>query len=165
MSEIEKPWPSSGIIDLLVQKATGQFIYAATVFKFVGEEYYRVNEQFDIISQPTSQRSAVFLVLDALYTQILSTCRHRSSLLLILGIVLAFHCPQPPEVVEDIFQMKRNEVNLVLRGLRSLIRIPRIECRDPQHDEQKAEIQEKGLRFYHASFNDILLDQDRSGPF
>jgi NACHT domain len=165
MADIEKPWPSDGVIDLLVQKASGQFIYAATVLKFVGEEYYRPNKQLDIVLQPTPRRSTAFPDLDALYTQILLTCPHRASLLLILGTILTFHCPQLPEVIEDIFQMERNEVNLVLRSLRSLVRIPGLECHGSQHDEEAEGEDDKGLRFYHASFHDFLVDQNRSGPF
>ena len=164
MADIEKPWPSDGVIDLLIQKASGQFIYAATVLKFVGEEYYRPNKQLDIVLQPTPRRSTAFPDLDALYTQILLTCPHRASLLLILGTILTFHCPQLPEVIEDICHMERNEVNLVLRSLRSLVRIPGIECRSSQHEEPEGE-DDTGLRFYHASFHDFLVDEDRSGPF
>ena len=36
MSRVEQPWPGEGIVDLLVQRSSGQFIYAATVLKFVG---------------------------------------------------------------------------------------------------------------------------------
>ena len=66
MADVEKPWPSDGVVDL-VQKASGQFIYAVTVLKFVGEENYRPNKQLNIVLQPTprtfdsfprSQRSA-----------------------------------------------------------------------------------------------------------
>ena len=42
MSHVEQPWPSEGIIDLLVQRSSGQFIYAATVLKFQG---YRSSEE------------------------------------------------------------------------------------------------------------------------
>jgi hypothetical protein len=36
MYHVEQPWPKEGIIDLLVQRSSGQFIYAVTILKFVG---------------------------------------------------------------------------------------------------------------------------------
>ena len=39
LSRVEQPWPGEGIIDLLVQRSSGQFIYAATVLKFVGADF------------------------------------------------------------------------------------------------------------------------------
>ena len=39
LSHVEHPWPKEGVIDLLVQRSSGQFIYAATVLKFVGAEF------------------------------------------------------------------------------------------------------------------------------
>ena len=36
MSDVAKPWPSYRVIDGLVYRASGQFIYPATVLKFVG---------------------------------------------------------------------------------------------------------------------------------
>ena len=39
LSRVKQPWPEEGIIDLLVQRSSGQFIYAATVLKFVGIEF------------------------------------------------------------------------------------------------------------------------------
>jgi hypothetical protein len=132
------------VVDILVQKASGQFIYAATVLKFVGEEYYRPNKQLNIALQPTPRRSTAGPDLDALHTPnfiALST----SSFSLILVTIFTFHCLQLPDVIEDIFHMERNEVNLVLRSLRSLVRIPGIECRRSQHKEPEGE-DDKGLR-------------------
>ena len=33
-------WNNHGIIDLLVQRSSGQFIYATTVLKFLGADFY-----------------------------------------------------------------------------------------------------------------------------
>jgi hypothetical protein len=77
--------------------------------------------------------------------QILLTCPRRVSPLLILGTIFTFHCLQLPDVIEDIFHMERNEVNLVLRSLRSLVRIPGIECRRSQREAPEGE-DDKGLR-------------------
>ena len=38
-----------GIIDLLVQRSSGQFIYAATVLKFVGSDFYSPSKQLALV--------------------------------------------------------------------------------------------------------------------
>ena len=51
MSNVEKPWPSYSVLDDLVDKASGQFIYPATVLKFVGDPNYRPTDRLDISPQ------------------------------------------------------------------------------------------------------------------
>jgi hypothetical protein len=69
LSHVKQPWPEEGIIDLLVQRSSGQFIYAATVVKFVGADFCSPTKQLALVlkSDPTA-----FSDLDQLYTQILS---------------------------------------------------------------------------------------------
>ena len=50
MSDVAKPWPSYSVLDDLVDKASGQFIYPATVLKFVGNPNYRPTDRLDIIA-------------------------------------------------------------------------------------------------------------------
>ena len=75
MSNVAKPWPSYRILDVLVDKASGQFIYPATVLKFVGDPNYRPTDRLDIItSMPAISPSALtpkpLGALDQLYSQI-----------------------------------------------------------------------------------------------
>ena len=49
MSNVAKPWPSYRVLDDLVDKASGQFIYPATVLKFVDDPNYRPTDCLDII--------------------------------------------------------------------------------------------------------------------
>ena len=44
--------PSEGIIDLLVQRFSGQFIYAATVLKFVGADFCSPTKQLEVVLKP-----------------------------------------------------------------------------------------------------------------
>ena len=62
-----QPWPSTGIIDLLVKRSSGKFIYAATVLKFVGAD--SPTKQLELVLKPNS---TAFSNLDQQYTQILS---------------------------------------------------------------------------------------------
>jgi len=114
MEQAVQPWPGTGIIDL-VQKASGQFIYASTTLTFVGAEFYNPISQLEIILDGTP-----FSDLDHLYSQILSIYPVPERLIRVLCIIPALHSPQPPEVIEDLLGMKV-EVGLVLRSLHSLI--------------------------------------------
>ena len=66
---MEQPWPCKGIIDLLVQRSSGQFIYATTVLKFLGADFCSPTKQLDLVLKPDP---TVFSESDKLYTQILS---------------------------------------------------------------------------------------------
>lgn len=72
MESITKPWPSGGVLDFLVDRSSGQFIYATTVLKFIGDvNFLPVGRLKAVINASDSRaRSA----LDDLYLQILSAC-------------------------------------------------------------------------------------------
>ena len=160
MEHVVQPWPGTGVLDLLVQKASGQFIYASTVLKFVGAEFYNPISQLDIVLDPSSSNEAPFSELDILYSQILSTYPISENLICVLGIVLSLHCPQPPEVIEDLLGLQTGEVGLVLRGLHSLIKFPHI-----SDEKYTAFSKDNKVQLLHASFRDYLIDASRAGRF
>jgi hypothetical protein len=153
LSHVEQPWPSKGIIDLLVQRSSGQFIYAATVLKFVAADFCSPTEQLALVLKrdPTA-----FSDLDQLYTQILSVYPSAENIVQILGIISASQgIDVEVEVIEDVFEMEEGKVKLMLRGLSSLMR-------------DDWEIEDSGViipHFIHASFSDYLSNSSRSGPF
>ena len=153
LSRVEQPWPGEGVIDLLVQRSSGQFIYAATVLKFVGADFCSPTKQLALILKPDP---TAFSDLDQLYTQILSVYPSSVNIVQILGIIIAFDEMNLPEVIEDIFGMEEGRLELVLQGLSSLM---------------KEENLNTGVNSYvishfaHASFSDYLFDSTRSGSF
>ena len=154
---VEQPWPREGIIDLLVQRSSGQFIYAATVLKFVGATFCSPTSQLALVLRPDP---AAFSDLDHLYTQILSVFPSSVNIVKVLGIISIFH-GNLAEVVEDIFGMEKGHLKLVLRGLSSLT---------IDESDESGECLNKGdipyviPHFAHASFGDYLFDPSRSGP-
>jgi hypothetical protein len=64
LSHIKQPWPEKGIIDLLVQRSSGQSIYAATVLKFVGADFCSPTKQLALVLKPDP---TAFSDLDQLY--------------------------------------------------------------------------------------------------
>ena len=168
MANVDTPWPSTSVIDFLVQKSSGQFIYAATVLKFVGADLHIPTVQLDIVLQPPPVRSTLFSNLDQLYTQVLKLCPYPEILTRIFSLMLILHCPQPFSVYEDILDLPTGHVSRILRGMRSLVRFPD-DIDDAQEKftlRQSAQYDQTcGLRLHHASFRDFLLDRSRSEQF
>ena len=148
LANVEQPWPREGIIDLLVQRSSGQFIYAATILKFVGADFCSPTKQLALVLEPDP---TAFSDLDHLYTQILSVYPSSVNIVQVLGIIIACERNNLPEVIEDILGMEEGELKLVLRGLSSLMDGNWTEHFYPP--------------FAHASFRDYLFNSSRSGPF
>ena len=136
-----------------MQRSSGQFIYAATVLRFVGAEFCSPTKQLALVLKPDSK---AFSDLDQLYTQILSVYPSEVNIVQILGIISASH-GELAEVMEDIFGMEESELKLVLRGLSSLTK--------DENDENEGATSYVIPHFAHASFGDYLFNSSRSGPF
>ena len=158
LSHVEQPWPEEGIIDLLVQRSSGQFVYAATVIEFVGADFRSPTKQLALVLKPDF---TAFSDLDQLYTQILSVYPSAVNIVQVLGFVIAFDRKDLPEVIEDILGMEEGELKLVLHGLSPLMKM----------NDENRECLNKGAisyvipHFAHASFCDYLFDSSRSGSF
>jgi hypothetical protein len=81
---MEQPWPGEGIINLLAQRSSGQFIYATTVLKFVGVDFCSPTKQLELVLKPDP---TAFSDLDQLYTQILSVYPSNVNIVQVLGII------------------------------------------------------------------------------
>ena len=161
LSHVEHPWPKEGVIDLLVQRSSGQFIYAATVLKFVGADLCSPTKQLALVLKPDA---TAFSDLDQLYTQILSVYPRAVNIVQVLGIISVSH-GKLAEVMEDIFGMEEGELKLLLRGLSSLMKDEDNES-DDDWDCLNSEATSYVIpHFAHASFGDYLFDSNRSGPF
>ena len=158
LSHVAQPWPGYGVIGLLVQRSSGQFIYAATVLKFVGADFCSPTKQLELVLKPDP---TAFSDLDQLYTQILSVYPTTVNIVHILGIISASHGVLA-EVMEDIFGMEEGQLKLMLSGLLSLMK---------DEGDGNGNCLNKGVipyvipHFAHASFCDYLFDSSRSGPF
>jgi len=157
MRFIPRPWPSEDIIEQLVWKSGGYFIYASTVIKFIDEEYFSPVARLDQVLGTSNSSSELnpFAELDQLYIQILSAypISQLPTLKHILGHVIMspdfkvmnLYLPS----IEDILDLAPGQMDLTLRGLRSLVSFtfPAF-CRE--------------LTLIHASFADFLLDRARA---
>ncbi|KAF5361393.1 hypothetical protein D9758_006272 [Tetrapyrgos nigripes] len=168
MAHIALPWPPIGVIDDLVQRASGQFIYASTVLKYVGDEYSLPAERLELVLGLPLGDPDAFSELDALYRQILSSNRNKARVVQILGTVLAIkdiRSLQSSElqlinwhyfvsdrevidIVEQLLSLPTGAVTVSLRGMHSVLQI------------------DSGIgKFRHKSFLDFLFDARRSGEY
>jgi hypothetical protein len=156
LPHVDQPWPSKGVIDLLVQRSSGQFIYAATLLKFVAADFCSPTEQLALVLKPDP---LAFSDLDQLYTHILSVYPRAVNIVQILGIIIASRSSFP-EVIEDILGMEEGKLKLVLRGLSSLMK-----DENYGNDGIGERFNNGVIHFAHASFSDYLFNSSRSGPF
>ncbi|KAJ7214097.1 hypothetical protein GGX14DRAFT_618368 [Mycena pura] len=150
MFDVPRPWPSQTVIQHLVDKSSGYFIYAATVVKFIDDQDFRPTERLEIVMGiAESEHGSPFSVLDQLYAQILEAVPVRRSLLRILSVIAA-GCYLLPAQIEQLLGMKSGDVRLTMRRARSVINVSS---------------QSQDVIPHHASFLDFLNDQTRSSIF
>jgi len=156
MEFVSRPWPSDEVIQQIVNKSGGYFIYASTIIRFTDEEYFEPPKRLDQILNSSNlsviSDSPPFAELDNLYMDILSFCPEPQIPLLkrILGYAVFPSSPRGIGHIAAFLRLPEGEVKLALRGLRSLVSFEGV--RGP-------------LEMMHASFTDFLLDEARSGVY
>ncbi|PPQ81731.1 LOW QUALITY PROTEIN: hypothetical protein CVT26_007855 [Gymnopilus dilepis] len=156
-------WPLQSDIHTLVSKASGQFIYASTVDKFVSSSRHNPADRLDIVTRSRNDDSSSpgldepFRQLDLLYSSIFLAL-DPSNLSLTLGILGLFFAFQPlsescwnfrqtPSFIEKFLNLKRGDVRRLLFDLQAILIVG--------HDNQT-------IRIFHASLPDYLFDKSRS---
>ena len=182
MSNVAKPWPSYRVLDDLVDKASGQFIYPATVLKFVGDPNYRPTDRLDMITSiPVISSSALatkpLAALDQLYSQILSMSSDKQRTLDILSALIAIQVTTSRlyvvgrtfdeyllSIAEKLLGLRPGDGPQALRLIHSLLHITGRSMSDVADDISPLEGHYPGdeVSFHHKSFIDYLLDPSRS---
>ena len=175
MPEVESPWPSEYDLQELVWRASGQFIYAATVVRFVDSDtdFCTPEEKLKIILKPSPMQSSAFSELDRLYTQILSVYPDSEVLVHTLGAILVFESlssdmyehVNSPATIAAIIGFREAKLHLVLRALQSITEVQtELVFGDVDHEPNGTKIQEV-IKLSHRSFYDFFTDRARSGPY
>ncbi|KAJ7637486.1 hypothetical protein B0H17DRAFT_496110 [Mycena rosella] len=147
------PWPAPEVIDRLVEKSSGYFIYASTIIKFIDDKHYRPTRRLAAIEGLSGVHSpSPFAALDALYRQILLEIPENPDLVPILRVIHHFHLR--PDQIEELLGLESGDVQLALRGLYSVI-----------DSTASHPFLNSGPGFIHASFADFLQDPLRAGDF
>ncbi|KAF7330634.1 NACHT domain-containing protein [Mycena sanguinolenta] len=164
MAAIPFPWPATQVVDSLVQKSSGYFIYASTIIKFIDDRDFRPTERLKVIMGiKEADDESPFAALDLLYTQILSQIPACHRLLRILTVVTA-RFDLSIGHIEQLLGLEPGDVRLTLRGLHSLIHVRK----SPSIMEDSGNRDDSfnlGIFVHHASFYDFLQDPRRAGIF
>ncbi|KAJ3771585.1 hypothetical protein FB446DRAFT_613464, partial [Lentinula raphanica] len=158
-SLIEKEWPSNEAIVILRDRARGLFIYAATVVKFVADEFVDdPKDQLKIILKRTmlSDQTSPFADIDKLYLQVLESSLPRGGqpntklidrFQKIIGTIVLLMDPLPLAPLEEFLGVASGTAYSALKFLHSLIVVPK-SLTEPIH-------------IIHPSFHDFLVDPGR----
>ncbi|KAJ7606379.1 hypothetical protein B0H17DRAFT_1119642 [Mycena rosella] len=123
MAGIPDPWPSEDVINLLVQKSGGHFLYPATVIKYVDDKSGLPAERLVEVVVSAASDSALSPT-DQLYHHILSSGADPPALLRVLGPIVALYTPLPPKELEVLVGLGRGDVCTTLREMHALVDVP-----------------------------------------
>jgi hypothetical protein len=154
---IPPKWPLPDILEQLVRKSSGQFIYASTVIRYVASIRHKPADRLDIIlGLRPPQKDLPFAELDALYTHILAGVEDTERVLEILSVVFFCNHPTPmykwnlrPPIIEKFLGLQPGDVELYLGELNSLVNFK----------------SDGKICVLHASLTDFFVDPTRSKTF
>ena len=157
-AHLPTPWPSDADIYRLVDKSSGQFIYASTVVEFIESPHHSPEERLNIVFglAATPDEESPFAELDALYRQIFSAVANFNikdilEALSIFFLVDAKCIEKSPRAIERFLSFSPGRVRIILSDLHSAVGLP--------------EEDDGPIRVFHASLIDFLLDRARSGDY
>ncbi|KAF8198466.1 hypothetical protein BJ912DRAFT_951483 [Pholiota molesta] len=145
---IPETWPSPDLVQALVEKSSGQFIYASVVIKFVSAPNSHPVQRLEMVRgiRPT-RLDTPFAQLDALYQHIFSSVDDIEGTLPVLAYsILMRHTDIP--MITKFLGLSEGTVETALVDLTSVIA-----CKDGH------------VIYLHASLPDFLLDATRSQQY
>ncbi|TFK62731.1 hypothetical protein BDN72DRAFT_376382 [Pluteus cervinus] len=155
-------WPSQGEVEELVDRASGQFVFAATVVRFVDDENEDPVEMLNLVME---QRTSSFEAVDLLYLVILNRVgmtldKSGNSLerrQLMENLILHVdHKPSSSLTIADFWFEKEVTVNILVRHLQAVL------VRNPNSHGRDSEIV---IQFRHKSFHDFFTRPSAPHPF
>ncbi|KAJ3514654.1 hypothetical protein NLJ89_g2257 [Agrocybe chaxingu] len=155
---IPAAWPPDEAITTLVQKSSGQFVYASTVVRYVQAIDYHPMQRLEIMLglAPPPKNHSPFADLDELYFQVLTTVDDIKASLLVLSILLlpgnrAIGDDAQPDMLDRLLKYQPGRTQLLLNKMASIV----------SYDRAK----HSTIQLLHASLSDFLLDETRSNEF
>ena len=150
-------WPLPNVLNQLVRKSSGQFIYASTVIHYVSSIRHKPADRLDIVlGIRPPQKDLPFAELDALYMHILASVENIEPVLDILSVIFFPHgplhhvpflmYPKQPGMIEKVLSLQTGDVELYLGDLSLLVSI------GPDQE----------VNILHASLTDFFMDPTRS---
>ncbi|KAJ2926404.1 hypothetical protein H1R20_g10694, partial [Candolleomyces eurysporus] len=163
-------WPDSLIVERIVTAASGQFIFAATVIKYISEPRGSPVDRLETVVTWTdwlTSKTKSFEVLDVIYAQVLSTAKsayeavdtnEKHDFLLLLNAHAA-NVYGPDTVSVDVFDrvlgLGNKTHELLISDLHSLVTTKVTKPGEGENSQTK-------LHFYHKSFLDFMDAEERA---
>jgi len=144
---IPPEWPLPNVLNQLVRKSSGQFIYVSTVIHYISSIRHKPTDRLNIVlGICPPQRDLPFAELDALYTHIFTGVEDIEPVLEILSLLLLSPWSWFLPEIEEFLFLQPGDAELYLGDLSSLVNIG--------HDHQ--------INILHASLTDFFIDPTRS---
>ncbi len=148
---LPSPWPPESSVNKLVENSSGQFIYAATVMRFLDSPRHDPIKALDSVlkTRPSLEQSETpFQQIDALYHHVLGSVKDIAKVLGILHCVMLARQIYDVDEVEALLGYSNGESHTVLCDMHSLLNIP-----DKRGD---------WITLHHTSLEDFLRDPLRA---
>ncbi|KJA22366.1 hypothetical protein HYPSUDRAFT_41006 [Hypholoma sublateritium FD-334 SS-4] len=143
-------WPAAEHVQQIVDKSSGQFVYASVVIKFVSMPCSNPSTQLDIVHRlRPAGRATPFAELDALYRHIFSQVADIAIALRILAYAI-FGAMKDLHTIAYFFDIAEGDAECIMAPLTSVL-----SC---DADQNK-------IFFHHASLPDFLMDKERSQEY
>jgi hypothetical protein len=152
ITDLTAKWPSPALVERLVQKAAGSFIFASTICKAINFSGDLDQELEQVAKLPTDKEGR--LGIDGLYRRILESAitglsnQEISDCCFILGTIILLQTPLTLTSLSQLLCRTRGNVNGLLSKFHSVLAIPR-------------EGETGVIRIIHASFHDFLTNGER----
>ncbi|KAF4617431.1 hypothetical protein D9613_006406 [Agrocybe pediades] len=157
--KLDQDWPRDNVIESLVWRASGQFIYAATVIRYVESTRHRPDHRLDIVLDLRPVHGDhPFAELDSLYAMILKSALDIEKVLHLLSLCFMGGYRICCTVIEKMYLYDEGEVETLFCDMGALVRFELDKVYFPEERPLH-------LRFLHASLEDYLLDAARSKGF
>jgi hypothetical protein len=156
---VSDPFPGETVIDTLVKRAGGLFIYAATVCLFVSDTRGpHTKKRLDIIIESDIAGTSAVHNLDLMYTQILQQPvseypdeEGKQDFYLqfqqTIGPIVTLFSPLSSLALAGLLFKVIDEVRFILNGLQSVLNVPQLSTMP--------------ISLLHPSFRDFLLNRER----
>ncbi|TEB38153.1 hypothetical protein FA13DRAFT_1725792 [Coprinellus micaceus] len=146
-------WPGSGVVSTLVRNASGQFIYAATIVRFLrsGTIPPHVRMRFVSTLQCDDKDADPFASLDALYHHILNSSPQPLLAIQWISIVSSRLSDSSALFTKQLLQEYPGQGDYLLENLASLVWLLSSGTQEPLY------------KVYHKSLLDFLGDPQRCG--
>jgi len=163
---LPQDWPGEDVINQLVDKASGQFIYATTIMPYIMFEYRSPEERLAVIrgllKKPPGDKP--FENLDELYSLIVRNANRRADMLRVIGLIIVINrliatanAPAgtfarlcSPRKLGGLLGPVKGDVRRCLMDVHSVVSVGDDDC---------------DIQIYHKSFPDYILDPSRSNEF